>query len=176
MIGWGTDIGGSIRIPCHMNGLWGLKPSVSGLDHLALGRHSNKLQSGRLSYRGVEVTLEGQQHIPSAVGPMGRSLNSLKLVTKLVIEAEPWTMDPQLPPLPWREDLFQNFVTRRLVIGAMLDDSMVKVHPPIERVFRNLVAKLEAAGHEVIEWDSSLNPSIIDIMVSQAQLHAIDMV
>lgn len=29
MIGWGTDIGGSIRVPCHMNGLWGLKPSVS---------------------------------------------------------------------------------------------------------------------------------------------------
>ncbi|KAK2693027.1 Amidase 2 [Fusarium oxysporum] len=147
MIGWGTDIGGSIRIPCHMNGLWGLKPS-----------------SGRLSYRGVEVTLEGQQHIPSAVGPMARTLNSLKLVTKLAIEAEPWTMDPQLPPLPWREDLFQNFVTRRLVIGSMLDDGMVKVHPPVERVFRNLVAKLEAAGHEVIEWDSSLNSSIIDIM------------
>ncbi|KAH7489839.1 hypothetical protein FOMA001_g3775 [Fusarium oxysporum f. sp. matthiolae] len=147
MIGWGTDIGGSIRIPCHMHGLWGLKPS-----------------SGRLSYHGVEVTLEGQQHIPSAIGPMARTLTSLKLVTKLAIEAEPWKMDPQLPPLPWREDLFQNFVTKRLVIGSMLDDGMVKVHPPVERVFRNVVAKLEAAGHEVIEWDSSLNSSIVDIM------------
>ncbi|KAB8253453.1 amidase [Aspergillus flavus] len=29
LIGWGTDIGGSIRIPCHMNGLWGWKPSRS---------------------------------------------------------------------------------------------------------------------------------------------------
>jgi amidase len=28
LVGWGTDIGGSIRIPSHMNGLWGLKPSV----------------------------------------------------------------------------------------------------------------------------------------------------
>lgn len=28
-IGWGTDIGGSIRIPSHINGLWGFKPSVS---------------------------------------------------------------------------------------------------------------------------------------------------
>jgi amidase len=40
LVGWGTDIGGSIRIPSHMNGLWGLKPSVS--------RSANRL---------VEVTL-----------------------------------------------------------------------------------------------------------------------
>jgi amidase len=29
LLGWGTDIGGSICIPSHMNGLWSLKPSVS---------------------------------------------------------------------------------------------------------------------------------------------------
>jgi amidase len=97
---------------------------------------------------------------------MARSLSSLTLVTKLVIEAAPWTMDPQLPPIPWRENVFQDFSTRLLVVGAMLDDGVVKVHPPIERVFCELVTKLKAAGHEVVEWDSSLNSKCIDIMVS----------
>lgn len=31
LVGWGTDIGGSVRIPAHMQGLYSLKPSVSRL-------------------------------------------------------------------------------------------------------------------------------------------------
>ncbi|KAH6951951.1 amidase, partial [Fusarium avenaceum] len=147
LVGWGTDIGGSIRIPSHMNGLWGLKPS-----------------SGRMSYQGVGVTLDGQQHIPSSVGPMARSLASITLVTRLAIEAELWTVDPQLPPIPWRDSTYQELSSRRLVIGALLDDGLVKVHPPIERVFRDLVVKLQAAGHEIVEWDSSLNAKCIELM------------
>ncbi|KAJ5596376.1 amidase signature domain-containing protein [Penicillium hetheringtonii] len=147
LIGWGTDIGGSIRIPSHINGLWGLKPS-----------------SGRMSYKGIMVSLDGQQHVPSAVGPMARSLSSLTLVTKLVIETAPWTIDPQLPPIPWRDNVFDDLSTRQLVIGTMLDDGVVKVHPPVERVFREYVARLKAAGHEVVEWDSRLNLACIEIM------------
>ncbi|KAF2994373.1 hypothetical protein E8E13_001705 [Curvularia kusanoi] len=147
MVGWGTDIGGSIRIPSHMNGLWGLKPSA-----------------GRMPYKGVEVSLDGQQHVPSAVGPMARTLESLTLVTKLVIEAESWTMDAQLPPLPWRHETFNDFTRRPLVIAVMLNDGMVKVHPPIERVLKELISKLQEVGHEIVDWDTSMNAECIAIM------------
>ena len=133
--------------------------------NINLLNHSS--QAGRLSYEGVEVSLDGQQHVPSAVGPMARSLVSLVSVTRAVIETELWKMDAQLPPIPWRADVFESCAQRPLVVGAMMDDGTVSVHPPIERVFRETVCKLRAAGHEIVDWDTTLNSECIAIMVSQ---------
>jgi amidase len=124
-----------------------------------------------MSYQGVEVSQDGQQHVPSAVGPMARSLSSLTLITRHVIEAATWNSDPQLPPIPWRGDVFDTFSKKPLVIGIMLDDGAVRVHPPIERVFKDIVSRLQAAGHEVVEWDTSLNRECIAIMVSSHPVH-----
>lgn len=96
---------------------------------------------------------------------MARSLRTITTVTRLAIDAAPWATDPQLPPIPWREGEYEELSTRPLVIGALLDDGVVRVHPPIERIFRDLVAKLKAAGHEVVEWDSRLHSKCMDIMV-----------
>ncbi|KAJ3527321.1 hypothetical protein NM208_g9725 [Fusarium decemcellulare] len=154
------------------NPLWGLTthpanpkytPGGSSGGEAALLALGGSL-SGRMSYRGVMATLDGQQHVPSAVGPMARSLSSLIAVTRLAITAAPWTIDPQLPPIPWRDEIFEDMSTRSLVIGAMLDDGVVTVHPPIEQTFCELVVKLKAAGHEVVEWDSSLNSKCIEVM------------
>lgn len=105
--------------------------------------------------------------MPSAVGPMARSLECLTSVTKHVIEAALWRADPQLPPIPWRSHTFEDLSERPLVIGTMLDDGKVKVHPPIERVFNDLVSELRTAGHEVVEWGTDLNDECIAIMVRQ---------
>jgi amidase len=120
-----------------------------------------------MPYQGVSVSTEGQQHVPSAIGPMARSISSLSIVTKAVIEAKLWELDAQLPPMPWKDDVYQDFAGRSLVIGIMPDDGVVKVHPPIERVFNETVAKLQEDGHEMVQWDISLNAHCVGIMVSQ---------
>lgn len=94
------------------------------------------------------------------------------LVMKLVIEAEAWNYDSQLPRMSWRDEVFEESSTKSLVIGVMPDDGMVKVHPPIARVFRETVAKLRDAGHEIVDWNTSLNKECIAIMVSQATFDA----
>lgn len=117
------------------------------------------------------MSLDGQQHVPSVIGPMARSLSSLTFITRHVIKTALWNADPQLPPVPWRVDTFDAFSKKPLVIGTMLDDGKVRVHPPIERVFKDVVSKLQMAGHEIVEWDISLNEECIAIMVSPHRVY-----
>ncbi|OAK93588.1 amidase signature enzyme [Phaeosphaeriaceae sp. SRC1lsM3a] len=148
VVGWGTDIGGSIRIPSHMNGLYGLKPS-----------------STRLPYQGVSVSTEGQEHVPSVIGPMSRDLGSLIAVTKDVLDACPWDLDPKCSPIPWRSELYESIQSRPLVIAVIRDDGVVRPHPPVARVLQQVASKLEAAGHEIVPWSpGSLHQECIDIM------------
>ncbi|OQO01796.1 hypothetical protein B0A48_12269 [Cryoendolithus antarcticus] len=81
-----------------------------------------------------------------------------------IVDAEPWSADAQCPRLPWRNDCVEEYSTRPLTIGLMLDDGVVKVHPPIERLFRELVSKLQEAGHDVVQWDVGLNAECVEIM------------
>ncbi|KXT09723.1 hypothetical protein AC579_1691 [Pseudocercospora musae] len=147
LLGWGTDIGGSVRIPSHMMGLYGLKPS-----------------SGRLPYDGVQVSTSGQEHVPSVVGPLARSLSSIEFVTKLVINAEPWNNDPTCHRLPWRQEVYDHATSQPLVIGLLLDDGHVRVHPSIDRVAREVAAKLEAVGHIIIPWNGEGHTECIEVM------------
>ncbi|CBX95788.1 hypothetical protein LEMA_P029400.1 [Plenodomus lingam JN3] len=133
LCGWGTDIGGSIRIPSHVNGVYGLKPS-----------------STRLPYQGVSVSTDGQEHVPSVIGPMSRDIDSLIVVTKAVLDVEQWSLDPKCSPIPWRAESFEDVQSRPLVIAVLRDDGVVRVHPPIERVLEETLIRLRDAGHEII--------------------------
>jgi amidase len=112
------------------------------------------------------VSQDGQHQIPSSVGPMARTLASLTMATKAVIDAESWKLDPRVPPIPWREEEYKSFSDRPLVIGIMGDDGKVKPHPPVDRIFKGLCEKLKAAGHELVPWDTSMNARCIELMVS----------
>ncbi len=83
-----------------------------------------------------------------------------------VLDGEPWVLDPKVTPIPWRQDLYQA-AQRPLMIGVLPDDGVVRVHPPIERVLKELINKLKAAGHEIVPWSPSGHKECIEIMVAQ---------
>jgi amidase len=133
VIGIGTDIGGSIRIPAVLQGLYGLSPTI--------GRIPNR-ESGR-SQKYV---------VPPVAGPMATSLASIEMFMESYSSISPWTTDPQIFPIPWRKELTS--ISRPLKMGYILDDGVVRCQPPIQRAMREMIEKLKKAGHEVFEWDS----------------------
>jgi amidase len=129
-VGFGTDIGGSIRIPAAFNGLCGLRPSF-----------------GRLPYEGMANSLDGQNTVLSVVGPIAPSVPALRLVTKSILSTEPWMHDPMVVPLPWRED--QEKLANKLVFGVIRNDGDVVPQPPVRRAIEMVVSAVKSLGHEV---------------------------
>jgi amidase len=71
-LGFGTDIGGSIRIPSAFNGLYGIRPSA-----------------GRLPYEGMANSMDGQNTVLSVVGPLATTAGSVKLAVQALLSQEP---------------------------------------------------------------------------------------
>lgn len=95
---------------------------------------------------------------------MARDLASISYMSRLIANSQPWDLDPRCAPLPWNDTAFQEPQDRPMVIGLILDDGVVKVHPPIARALLELSAVLKAHGHEVVEWDTSDHAGCIEIM------------
>jgi amidase len=80
----GSDIGGSIRIPSHYCGLYGLKPTENRVSHFG---HIPGLPGVPRSVR-----------LMASIGPMARSAGDLALLFGLI--AGPDGRDVQVPPIP----------------------------------------------------------------------------
>ncbi|OAP57627.1 hypothetical protein AYL99_08365 [Fonsecaea erecta] len=132
-MGWGTDVGGSIRVPAAFSGIYGFKPS-----------------SRRLSVDGLSANVRGAISIPGVIGPMSLSIRDLELVCKVLTDAEPWLEDPNVSMKEWKP---RPKIERSLRIGVMAFDGVVMPHPPILRAIKTAANQLHLAGHDVIDFE-----------------------
>jgi Asp-tRNA(Asn)/Glu-tRNA(Gln) amidotransferase A subunit family amidase len=86
ILGVGTDIGGSVRIPAHFSGICGFKPSPkrNSLVGLNLPRHYSDSSSNRVQPSTAldALTIDGMHAIANAAGPMARYVDDLTLILK----------------------------------------------------------------------------------------------
>lgn len=62
--------------------------------------------------------------------------------------------------MPWNPEGKEQQLPKKLKIGIIWDDGVVQPHPPIMRALETTVEALKKAGHEVINWDTSLHDQI----------------
>ncbi|KAM6501145.1 general amidase [Amanita muscaria] len=138
-LGVGSDIGGSIRVPCAFNGLYGLRPSYN-----------------RVPYAGCVNSLEGEEAIVSVLGPMTTSVEGVREFMKSVISGQPWNKDPTALRKKWDEDAYklaEHGNGAQLCFGIIWDDGLFHPHPPVLRALETVKNALLAKGHKVIDWE-----------------------
>jgi amidase len=134
LLGVGTDVGGSIRIPAMCNGLVGVKPSA-----------------GRVPFAGQESGGRpgmGALGMMASAGPIAHSVEDCKFFLKEVSEARPWERDPMVVFGEWKS---QGGIQERPVIGVLRTDGNVRPLPPVAAVLEETVQMLRAKGVEVVE-------------------------
>lgn len=82
-LGWGTDIGGSIRIPTSYCGIYGLKFSFGRAS--SVGAHSTSAEQAlnHTADQGTPGTMPGFETIQAVTGPMARYVDHELLATAI---------------------------------------------------------------------------------------------
>ena len=152
VVGIGTDIGGSVRIPAHFSGTYALKPT-----------------SRRLSLKGFRPSVPGQDAVPGVAGVMANTVNDIILVLRELWTKQCWDADHDLIPLSL--DTTECANDGKLVVGYYLDDGVAAASPPCRRAVLETVEALRAAGHTVVEFKP---PSMVDAIALYYQLMTAD--
>ncbi|GAA5965928.1 hypothetical protein JCM8115_000750 [Rhodotorula mucilaginosa] len=138
ILGVGTDIGGSVRIPSAMCGLHTIRPTTR-----------------RVPYGHATNSMLGQESIISVAGPMARSLNSCTYFMRTVLNKNPADYDATSLPFAFNETAYGRAShDGKLSFGVMRTDHLVTPTPPIRRALELAVQRVRDAGHEVIEFDT----------------------
>ncbi|KZV77743.1 general amidase, partial [Peniophora sp. CONT] len=149
-LGVGSDIGGSIRVPAAFCGLYGLRPSYN-----------------RVPYHGSANSLEGQDSLPSVLGPLCPSLSGILAFMRAVVGQKPWLKDPVAVRKPWNEDEYalseHGGRGGKLVFAFLWNDGVVVPHPPIARAMEETKRALIAAGHEVVDWEPTGHKELVQV-------------
>lgn len=141
MVGFGTDIGGSIRVPAMCCGLYGFKPSVGRVPY-------GGQQDGHFSLQG-KPSGKGRAALQAVAGPLARCVADIDAVMREIVpRAELWGED--CIPGPWPS--MSSTPGSRLTVGVLRSDGLVTPLPPIANVLDEVARILRhTAGVDVVE-------------------------
>ena len=126
--GFGSDSGGSVRVPAHFTGICSLKPTP-----------------GRIPGRGHMPPCVGPFSILGVIGPMARTIADLAVLFGVLAGQD--QLDPISPPVPLRGHSPRDL--RRISIGFFEDDGLVPVTQETRAAVNAAAQALRDAGFRV---------------------------
>ncbi|KAG7086799.1 hypothetical protein E1B28_002727 [Marasmius oreades] len=160
LVEMGSDVAGSIRLPSHFAGLYGLKGSV-----------------GRWPSERNRSSMEGVECLKTSGGPLTRSMADLLHVWRAVIEMKPWEYESACLPMAWNEDDVQRVSqsaqnddpTKKLKWGVIWTDGVLPPSPACRRALAMTIDALRDQGHDVVDVTPH-TPSIPELLTVGYQL------
>ena len=135
-LGLGSDIGGSIRVPAHFNGIQGLKPG---------SRRLTTLDDPAFFHSGQEGLL-------SSPGPLAREVEDLELAMRILAAPGQSDIDHRIPPVPWNEP--SKVDVSQLRIGFYVEDDYFPSSLAIKRAVAQAADALRGSVAEVVKWEA----------------------
>lgn len=144
VLGFGGDMGGSIRVPCHFCGIHGLKPT-----------------NGRITRQGSVANVGGMKAFEFQPGPMARHVEDLATALNILSCNVAATDAP-----PSQPGDFTNVDMSKLRIGIWSDDLLFPVSPAIRRAITESAASLKDAGATVEPFVAPKFAEAIDLYMA----------
>ncbi|CAI7661113.1 unnamed protein product [Penicillium bialowiezense] len=142
ILGVGTDIAGSIRIPALCCGVYGFKPTTNRIPF-----------GGQLS-----GALEGIPGLVPSAGPLGHSIDDLKMFMNIVVgDGQSWEYDSNAVSAPWQSVPRGVSPNGVLTIGVLAEDKQFPLHPPVKRALDRAIEALTRAGHKIVRLGDELD-------------------
>jgi len=124
-LGFGSDIGGSVRVPASFCGIVGFKPSAGRI--VDYGRHSVPL---------------GQHAVASQIGVLARSVEDAALGLRVALGSGDDRRGPLAP--------YEEVDTSKLRVAVLEDDGVFAPCPAARRAVREAAAALENQGARIV--------------------------
>ncbi|TNV80973.1 hypothetical protein FGO68_gene10665 [Halteria grandinella] len=136
-LAFGSDIGGSIRIPAHFNGIRGLRPSPWRISMLG---HRTALYDNAAPLKQIRA----------CSGPLGQTSEDIKIGLQVLINDRLNHYDPFVPPLPFRDDLYERASSGKVRIGYFESIENQPTTVAMKRALNIAKDALEAQGYELV--------------------------